>query len=57
MNGQLMNLLDKSKIIKFSCENGGKRYVKHFDAWRHLVVMLYAVIKHAAISLIFRKTI
>ena len=45
MYGQLINLLDKSKIIKFSRENGGERYVKHFDAWQHLVVMLYAVIK------------
>ena len=24
---------------------GGERYVKHFDAWQHLVIMLYAVIK------------
>jgi hypothetical protein len=24
---------------------GGERYVKRFDAWQHLVVMLYAVIK------------
>ena len=43
--GQPINLLDKSKIIKFSREKGGERYVKHFDAWQHLVVMLYAVIK------------
>ena len=45
MYGQLINLLDKSKTIKFSRENGGERYVKHFDAWQHLVIMLYAVIK------------
>lgn len=45
MYGQLLNLLDKSKILHFSRENGGKRYVKHFDAWQHLVIMLYAVIK------------
>ena len=43
--GQLLNLLDKQKILHFSRENGGERYVKHFDAWQHLVIMLYAVIK------------
>ncbi len=45
MYGQLIILLDKAKILKFSRENGGERYVKHFDAWQHLVIMLYAVIK------------
>ena len=43
--GQLTSLLSKSEILKFSRENGGERYVKRFDAWQHLVVMLYAVIK------------
>ena len=38
-------MLDKSKILKISREKGGERYVKHFDAWQHLVIMLYAVIK------------
>ena len=45
MFGQLISLIDKSKILKFSREKGGEKYVKHFDAWQHLVVMLYAVIK------------
>ena len=45
MYGQLINLLDKDKILRFSRENGGERYVKHFDAWQHLVIMLYAVIR------------
>ena len=45
MYGQLISLLDKSKILKISRENGGERYVKHFNAWQHLVIMLYAVIK------------
>ena len=45
MYGQLISLLDKSKILKISREKGGERYVKHFDAWQHLVIMLYAVIK------------
>ena len=44
-HGQLLNLLDKSKILRFSRENGGERYIKHFDAWQHLVIMLYAVIR------------
>ena len=43
--GQLINLLAKSKILKSSQDLGGERYVKRFDAWQHLVVMLYAVIK------------
>ncbi|EDO53873.1 transposase, IS4 family [Bacteroides uniformis ATCC 8492] len=43
--GQLINLLDKSKILQISQEKGGERYVKHFDAWQHLLIMLYAVIK------------
>ena len=41
---QVINLLDKSKILKISRENGGERYIKRFDSWTHLVVMLYAVI-------------
>ena len=45
MYGQLIDLLDKSEILKLSRENGGERYVKHFDAYQHLTVMLYAVIK------------
>ena len=43
--GQLINLLDKSKILQISHEKGGEKYVKHFDAWQHLLIMLYAVIK------------
>ncbi len=42
--GQVIKLLDKSKILAISRENGGERYTKRFDAWVHLVVMLYAVI-------------
>ena len=45
MYGQLVGLLDKQEILKFSREKNGERYVKHFDAYQHLVVMLYAVIK------------
>ncbi len=42
--GQLIKLLDKSKILDFSRENGGERYIKRFNVWIHLTVMLYAVI-------------
>ena len=44
MYSQLISLLDKAQILRISQENGGERYVKHFDAWQHLVVMLYAVV-------------
>lgn len=42
--GQMINLLSKSKVLRFSRENGGERYTKRFNGWVHLVVMLYAVI-------------
>lgn len=42
--GQVIKLLDKSKILQFSREYGGERYTKRFNSWIHLVVMLYAVI-------------
>lgn len=41
---QVIKLLDKSKILQFSRENGGERYTKRFNCWIHMVVMLYAVI-------------
>ena len=43
--GQLISLLDKPKILEFSKNVGGERYVKKFDAWQHMVIMLYAIIK------------
>ena len=43
--GQLINLLDKEEILEISRTNGGERYVKHFNAWQHLLIMLYAIIK------------
>ena len=42
--GQVIKLLDKSKNLEISCEKGGEKYIKRFDAWVNLVVMLYAVI-------------
>ena len=40
----MIKLLDKSKILQISRENGGERYTKRFNGWVHMVVMLYAVI-------------
>ena len=45
MLGQLLKLIDKTKILEISREKGGERYIKRFNCWVHLVVMLYAVIK------------
>ena len=45
MYGQLIDLLDKQKVLDFAKNVGSERYVKSFDAWQHLLVMLYAVIK------------
>ena len=42
---QVIKLLCKSKILQISEDLGGERYTKRFNAWIHLVVMLYAVIK------------
>jgi hypothetical protein len=42
--GQLLNYLNKAKILQISRDDGGERYVKKFNAWCHLTVMLYAVI-------------
>ena len=41
--GQLLNYLNKAKILQISRDGGGERYVKRFNAWCHLTVMLYAV--------------
>lgn len=42
-NHYIENIINK-QIIKISRENGGERYVKKFNAWCHLTIMLYAVI-------------
>ena len=41
---QLLNYFNKQNILQISRESGGERYVKTFNAWCHLTVMLYAVI-------------
>ncbi len=44
---QLIKLLDKSKILQISRETlGSERYVKRFDGYTHLIVMLFGVLKH-----------
>ena len=38
---QVLNLLDKDKILKISRETrGSEAYVKRFDGYQHLLVML-----------------
>lgn len=41
---QLLNYINKQNVLRTSREMGGERYVKSFNAWCHLAVMLYAVI-------------
>ena len=53
--GQLINLLDKSKILQISQEKGGERYVKHFDAWQHLLIMLVSIRPRACFSPSYNK--
>jgi len=43
---QIIKLIDKSKVQKISLKGGHERYVKKFDGWTHLVVFLFAVLKH-----------
>ena len=31
--GQVIKLLDKSKILAYSRDNGGERYPKRFNCW------------------------
>ena len=47
---QIINFLDKDKVLRLSRKHGGERYVKRFDGWQHLVVMLYAVIMRFDLS-------
>ena len=41
--GQLIKSLDREKIVEISRKHGGKKYVKSFDGYTHLL-KLYAVI-------------
>ena len=41
---QVIKFMHKDRILQLSREYGSERYVKRFDCWTHLVVMLYAMI-------------
>ena len=43
--GQFIKSLNREKILEISRKYGGERYVKSFDAYTHLLTMLYAVIQ------------
>ena len=44
---QVLKLLDKEKILQISRETkGSEAYVKNFDGYQHLVVMLFGILKH-----------
>ena len=43
--GQLIQSLDREKIVEMSRQHGGEKYVKSFDGYTHLLTMLYAVIQ------------
>ena len=44
---QVLKLLDKDEILQISREtNGSEAYVKRFDGYSHLIVMLFGVLKH-----------
>lgn len=43
--GQLIQSLDREKIVEMSRKHGGEKYVKSFDGYTHLLTMLYAVIQ------------
>jgi len=41
---QLCKYLDRDEVLKISENAGGERYRKSFDAWTHLLSMLYAIV-------------
>ncbi len=44
---QVINLFDKGKIMRISKETtGSEPYVKRFDGYQHLIVMLFGILKH-----------
>lgn len=47
MYSQVLKLLDKEKTLKISRKTkGSETYVKRFDGYQHLVVMLFGILKH-----------
>ncbi len=44
---QVLRLLDKERILQIGrATKGSEAYVKRFDGYQHLVVMLFGVLKH-----------
>ncbi|MGI6224211.1 MAG: DUF4372 domain-containing protein [Prevotella sp.] len=44
---QVLKLLDRDKILRMSRgTQGSEAYVKRFDGYQHLVVMLFRILKH-----------
>ena len=44
---QVIKLLDKAQIQQISLETlGSERYVKRLTGWKHLIIMLFGVLKH-----------
>ena len=44
---QVIKLLDKANIQQISLETlGSERYVKRLTGWKHLIIMLFGVLKH-----------
>ena len=44
---QVIKLLDKAKIQQITLETlGSERYVKCLTGWKHLIIMLFGVLKH-----------
>ena len=41
---QLCKYLNRDEILRIGKEMGGERYIKSFDTWNHLLVMLYAIV-------------
>lgn len=42
---QIMKLIPKNLVLSLSRQNGGERYVKKFDAYQHLLVLLFSVME------------
>jgi len=42
---ELTKYMNRQRILRFCREEGGECYVKTFNAWQHMVVMLYGVME------------
>ena len=45
--GQIIKLINRDKVNKIARDTNVNRYVKSFDAFTHLVVMIYAALSSA----------